>query len=366
MKALKAGFLVLLLSTITLSLTGRVLATQWVKDNRNPVLTPTPNGWDAGGVYLPRVLHSGTTFRMWYLGYGAGLEGPGKIGFAVSSDGASWEKYPTPVLLPGPQGAWDSYSVSAGSVIWNGTHYTMFYRGLGPSFEFGGVGRATSPNGINWTKYYANPILTNKSFGVQTLDYPYIMRGDSGYQMWCTGQLAGESPYMIFYATSGDGINWSERTQPVLTPEIGGWDGFGVYDPTVISDGSGFFMWYSSHPGIGYAASKDGTTWTKSIDNPILSRGPVGSWDHFSVGNQAVVVFNGSVLMYYSAAKALRPDEAKSSIGLARSPKDFPISEVPFETVSLLSGVALLLVSLIFVRLHRREKLSAGKGSHIN
>lgn len=357
MKGPRVALIVLLISIIILSCTGRALATRWVKYGRNPVLTPTPNGWDVGGVYLPRVVHDDTTFRMWYLGYGEHLHGPGMVGYAVSSDGVNWKKYPKPVLLPGSQGAWDSSSVTGGSVIRNGTHYVMWYRGLGPSFEFGAVGLATSADGINWTKYPTNPILTNRSFGVQVLDYPNIVRSGKEYKMWCVGQPAGQSLYQIFYATSDDGVNWKERPEPVLGPDTGGWDAYGIYDPTVIFSGSGYWMWYSSHPGIGYATSKDGLSWTKSIDNPILSRGPVGSWDRFSVGNQGVVVFNGSVLLYFSAAKAVRIDEANSSIGLALSLQEFTISETPLQAAWALLGVALLVSSIMFA-CSRKAKLA--------
>jgi predicted GH43/DUF377 family glycosyl hydrolase len=359
MKEPKAVVLILLLSLLVLLLTETAQAAEWIKDIRNPVLGPTPNGWDAGGVYLPRVIFSGTTFRMWYLGYGTSLQWPGKVGYAVSSDGVTWKKYHTPVLLPGPQRAWDSYSVNTGSVVWNGTHFVMWYRGLGPGFEFGAVGLATSLDGISWTKYAANPILTNRSFGVQVLDYPYVIRTESEYRMWCVGQPEGESPYAIYYATSGDGVRWNERAEPVLRPDINGWDGFGVYDPTVISHGSSYWMWYSSHPGIGYATSNDGISWKKSSENPILSRGPVGSWDHFSVGNQAALAFNGSVLLYYSAARALEPNEANSSIGLARSPQGFVISEIPLQGVGLVSVIVILLSSIAFVRWRRRRGISA-------
>jgi hypothetical protein len=40
----------------------------WVKFADNPVLSPTPNGWDSDFVVQPRVLYDGNTYRMWYVG----------------------------------------------------------------------------------------------------------------------------------------------------------------------------------------------------------------------------------------------------------------------------------------------------------
>lgn len=102
---------------------------QWVKYPGNPILTPTPGGWDSDHTIAPRVIFDGMIFRMWYAGSQAEATG---IGYANSTDGLTWTKRPSPVLLPGSTGSWDSGQVGLGSVLWNGTCFLMWYRGSSP------------------------------------------------------------------------------------------------------------------------------------------------------------------------------------------------------------------------------------------
>ena len=299
---------------------------------------------------------------MWYLGYGEGLVWPGRVGSAVSSNGVTWEKHAGSVLSPGQEGAWDSFSVSPGSVIWNGSRFMMWYRGLGPRFEFGAFGVALSSDGISWTKYLGNPVFPDSSGGMRVLDYPSVLLDQGTYNMWYTSQAASDDLYAVFYATSKDGIRWTARSRPVLEAGIDAWDSLGVYNPTVISDRSSYSLWYSSHPGIGYAISKDGLLWTKSNDNPILSRGPPGSWDRYSIGNQGVLAFDDTILLYYSAGRSLVPTEANSSIGLARPPSNDALSGMTSFAFDLLFA-ALVLVCVLGATFHYR-RASAGRSRY--
>ena len=357
-------------------------ASQWVKHPSNPVLSPTPGAWDAWGVLIPRVLHDGTTFKMWYVGFRT-ENGGGKIGYATSPDGIIWTKHPDPVLEPGGSGSWDSYTVELGSVIWSGSLYLMWYAG-GP---FGSspvaVGLATSPDGISWSKYTGNPVMRGSSGGVATrgmtsqgfLKYPYVISVDGAYKMWYT-QGAGTSSSSIFYASSNDGISWTKRSSPVLTPSSNphDWDAVAVYSPTVIYDGSTYWMWYSGedppstaiNPGAvlasapvwltGYATSKDGLSWTMYAGNPILGLGPSGSWDSYdSLDNQGVVLVDNRVMLYYSAAQLVSGKQVSYKIGLATPPEGFAIPEMSSQAPILLLGVLLLTVTIV-VR-HRSSRL---------
>ena len=71
-----------------------------------------------------------------------------------------WERYAgNPLISPGPTGSWDALGATFASVIYDDRvgEYRMYYHGYNSSYHQ--VGLATSPDGINWTKYSGNPIV---------------------------------------------------------------------------------------------------------------------------------------------------------------------------------------------------------------
>ncbi len=129
---------------------------------------------------------------------------------ATSSDGINWEKYPDPILVPSYY--WDYQLVASSIVKLNGSYY-LYYTGRNmPNYL---VGVAVSADGINFTKYSGNPILSH--------------------------------------------------TQQ--------WEVDGVLDANVINDNGVMKMVYmnSNGSGFGLATSSDGFNWTKANNNPIFT-----------------------------------------------------------------------------------------------
>ncbi len=196
----------------------------WTKHPGNPVLNPgSPGEWDDSHVYHPDVLYHGTTYHMWYDGVDAALTW--RIGYATSLDGITWSKYDNPattahpyaqsdpVLNPGSSGEWDDVYIDSPDVLYDGTTYHMWYSGFDGMTR--GVGYATSPDGITWSKY-DDPITT-------------------------------AAPYA--------------ESDPVLNPgPAGEWDYAGVYSPGILHDGTTYHMWYDGVDAaltwrIGYATN---------------------------------------------------------------------------------------------------------------
>jgi RNA polymerase sigma factor (sigma-70 family) len=122
---------------------------------------------------------------------------------------------------------------------------------------------------------------------------------------------------------SSNGEQNGETANPVLDiGAIGSWEVDGVNSPSVIFDGSEYKMWYhgwhtkdfsfsneESH-GIGYAISKDGISWKKYSNNPVLT-GSKGEWDENGIVWFTVIFDESEYKMWYTA---------NNCIGLATSP----------------------------------------------
>ena len=127
----------------------------WTKDSANPVMSGGYAGsWDHH-VFNPRVLYNSDSSRyeMWFgatANFSTNYGRPYKIGFAYSEDGINWTKHPTPVLEAEP-GAWDEWTVEGHTVLRENGMYKMWYFGSDNEYN-DGIGYATSPDGIHWTK----------------------------------------------------------------------------------------------------------------------------------------------------------------------------------------------------------------------
>jgi predicted GH43/DUF377 family glycosyl hydrolase len=348
-----------LLALTTLSLPGTFAAsTQWVKYSSNPVLSPTAGSWDADFVTTPRVIYNGNMYQMWYQGSASGIS---QIGYATSSNGINWVKHGV-VLSPGSTGQWDNSTIGLGSVLWNGTTYMMWYTGTnGVTFPGGAIGLATSPDGLIWTKYSANPVIKPSLLGndQKYIAAPYVVRLNLTYSMWYTAKSAA-TPNInkIIYATSFDGIQWSKWPSPVFAPATDpiAWDAKSVYSPSAIWSGQLFGIWYSGIdqtglvPRIGYATSADGADWKRSPNNPILTPGPPGTWDSAGVEQPSVVQVGASFMLFYDGYSA----QQGQRIGMAMSPQGFTIPEFPIPTIQLV--LVMIASSTVYVTFRNRSR----------
>ncbi len=262
--------------------------TSWTKYLDNPVLTGEAGTWDGESEeHTPFVLKEDGIYKMWYEGGDGDVR---QMGYATSTNGIDWSKYPgNPVVEAGPEG-YDQETAGHGSVLKEAGVYELWYHAEGDQGAI--IARATSPDGLDWTKH--GPVLLSDPAGWDddALWSPSVLKVDGTYWMWYSA-CCWDERLAVGVVTSTSGITWTRfLAAPVVTDT--GW----LANPHVIRDGGRFKMWYHVwHDGTGdiaYAESEDGIHWTKSASNPVLLPGTAGQW------GQPVVRFvdgsDGSVL----------------------------------------------------------------------
>ncbi len=296
------------------TLEGGYEAVQWTRDlsRYETVLkgsgTPIVLPWDSVPIGTPAVIQEAGSYKMWYVAYEG--KNVGRIGLATSADGAIWVKDPAnPVLSPGEAGAWDAGGLGAICVLSDGSGYKMWYAGTNAGNTR--IGYAASADGVAWTKYAGNPVVSlgSETWNNANLGEPWVLQDGGVYKMWLVtlGAPPGGKPEPhIALLTSTDGIAWTWAPgNPVLSIT---WEDKGLWRPCVLKDGT-YQMWYSAGASaygecIGYATSADGITWNKH-SVPVLRNGGEKTWDEKAAMDPSVLAAGGLYHMWYDNGNAI-------------------------------------------------------------
>jgi len=270
---------------------GGVRVAPVVRDTaNNPVLDWGAGAeWDDQGVRDPRLMidtsgdpvTESDKYILYYTGYAD--SSTRAIGRATSSDRVTWAKDAGNPILEGAGGEWDANGTLGCCVIKLGAKsYVMFYCShTGTTY---GVGRATSTDGISWTKYDTDggPILTAADFAgigaTNSMGIPYCIINNAGNYILLFESLVG-THYRIFGATSADGITFTALNSgaALLSEVTSTWEGYGVANPYLYQFASGeYLLGYNgsatdgSEFSIGFAKSSNLTSWTRYPGNPVL------------------------------------------------------------------------------------------------
>ena len=174
-----------------------------------------------------------------------------QIGYATSFDCINWNRYPDPVIKPVPSGSsWNRDGVLPGGVIKEDGIFKMWFGGgvdplIPPVTSKWSIGYATSSDCIHWN-LLPDPVImhgdSSTDFDQKAAGHAYVIRTNEGYDMWYHG-LSGK----IGYASSSDGISWTKYDKnPVLSPtSVSPQWTTAYYEPTVYFDGALFHMWFT-------------------------------------------------------------------------------------------------------------------------
>jgi predicted GH43/DUF377 family glycosyl hydrolase len=286
---------VLIMAVIALLMIGtatQIRADQsWHRYPGNPVLHTSPSGWDSVHLAEPFVLKDETEYKMYYTAWGASGT---FIGMATSIDGLVWSKRPDNPTFPASASGWDRTDTQAPSVLKEGDVYKMWYTGGDGSTN--AIGYATSSDGIEWTKYPQAVLQsTPGSWDRSGMTASSVITDATGYKMYYMGNDG--SAWHIGLATSDDGIVWTKYAgNPLISPRSWAWDSGEVGHPAVLLIDGVYHMWYGNTYSIGYASSADGLAWTRE-NSPVL--GQLSPNESCRVVDATVLVLEGNLHMWY-------------------------------------------------------------------
>jgi predicted GH43/DUF377 family glycosyl hydrolase len=156
----------------------------------------------------------------------SGNRAPGRIGRATAdAPEGPWTVDPEPVLEPGSEGSWDSEMVTAPRVVRTEDGYVMYYAGHDEERGLfaAKIGMATSPDGIEWTKYddpattdtlfaESDPVLMTDEENV-FVHQPNPILTDDGWEMLYRRMDLGQRNMSLWLAESEDGIHWENALE---------------------------------------------------------------------------------------------------------------------------------------------------------
>lgn len=183
----------------------------------------------------------------------------------------SFTKYSSNPVMTYVGSGWEDSVLGECSVLFENGTFKMWYRAN--SGVNSAIGYATSDDGIIWTKYGLNPILTV----VNGVAYPFVLKVGLTYYLYAV-KLSTNNLYRW---SSPDGITWTidNSGNAVLSRGAGGtWDDAAICNVSIYYDTNEDHDWKMLYEGLygsgtfklGYAYSDDGLSWTKYGSNPVF------------------------------------------------------------------------------------------------
>lgn len=176
----------------------------WTRSSENPVLSPGFLGsWDDKRVWRPSVISTGSGYIMYYRGASVAEDAQAKAGVATSSDGIHWTKT-VALTMPAGGSGWDAYSrqvgaLNLGGVMLSGGLYIMSYASIKTQNSPAQIGLASSQDGIVWTPYADNPVITYGTSGGWDSGPGGVGAGNFAGSMI----MAAHDEYHVYYAAAG-------------------------------------------------------------------------------------------------------------------------------------------------------------------
>lgn len=250
----------------------------------NPVFAGSDTDtWDKRIRERGFILFEDNIYKMWYTGYNKDRAQECFLGYATSTDGENWERYPENPI-------YDAKWTEDVHVVKEGDSYYMYAEGDDDVAHL-----LTSVDGIQWEEQGNLTILTKKG---DTLSGPYgtptVWIEDGEWYLFYE-----RTDTAVWLAKSSDKITWTNvQDEPVLAPGPDQYDIGAVAADQIVKYNGKYYMYYHATPRLDWqktnrpgpvtwnsnvAVSTDLIHWTKYPGNPLVEG------DHSS----PVIVFDG-------------------------------------------------------------------------
>lgn len=214
----------------------RVEDTAFYRYDCNPVFSTTGEEWAdtiRGTTFLVSEVLGHPFYQMWYTGVSEGAGEAFGLGYAVSPDGTNWTPHKENPLLEEPEdrNAWDADAMDGMAVVWDpeAERYVNLYQGYNlEGTTPWGLGVATSPDGVEWKRIDANPVVNLQEGIGRVAQWCWPLGLTLGDVTGYTGYVAGAtatSGCEVYRINGRDVSHWEPDSDLVFgAGERGAWD----------------------------------------------------------------------------------------------------------------------------------------------
>ncbi|GMW00775.1 MAG: hypothetical protein AMXMBFR84_19120 [Candidatus Hydrogenedentota bacterium] len=296
---------------------------QWMRDSPGPVVSLGEAGsFDDMHIFAPCVALEKGVYSLWYCGSrGEVATRVFELGMATSTDGVHFTKEPSPVFSYGD----GKHSVLTptllrgedGAVLRDDGALRMWFSAT--DFANGGglhtLHETRSVDGKRWDS--PSPAQLEHAYA------PTVIKDGAAYLLWYTD--VSNEPWVIRHARSNDGKAWRVVDEASIVLDQA-WEERRLFYPCVVKSGGTYCMWYGAYwsarpntTAIGFATSRDGVTWRKHVQNPVLMPDPDRPWEsHYTTSQSVLRLPDGAWRMWYATRKEPPFVNKYFAIGTAR------------------------------------------------
>jgi predicted GH43/DUF377 family glycosyl hydrolase len=271
---------------------------------------------------------------------------------SISSQPAAAQDGPTPVVsevrggtanivfTQGNQpGVDDTFAFDPSVTLVDGVYHMAYVTRVGETDPLT-ISYATSEDGLNWTPFEGNPVLTATGEGYEATSVasPVLWRAEEGpWYLFYSGlrNLGINIGDAVFMATADAPQGpWQRIENPIILPgDTRRWDSQKVAAEAIFRTEEGLRIYYSGLPrfAVGMATSEDGETFSKYDDpatdsvqvrgtDPVLDIGNITDWDGGAAFNPGIIRTEEGWLMFYQGVTGgAMTSNTDMGVGLAYS-----------------------------------------------